>query len=54
MFLNARLPKIRSSIGYDPRFSNDKYGIVALGGPASASAAEEIMRAAGAEEVRDV
>jgi len=54
MFLNARLPKLRKALGYDPRFSNDKFGIVAVGGPAQAVAAESIMRAAGAEEVRDV
>ena len=54
MFLNARLPKLRKALGYDPRFSNDKFGIVAVGGPAQSVAAEEIMRAAGAEEVRDV
>ncbi len=54
MFLNARLPKLRKALGYDPRFSNDKFGIVAVGGPAQANAAEAIMRAAGAEEVRDV
>lgn len=54
MFLNARLPKLRQAAGYDPRFSNDKFGIVAFGGPAQVAAAEEIMRAAGAEEVNDV
>lgn len=54
MFLNARLPKLRQALGYDPRFSNDRFGIVAVGGPAQAAGAEAIMRAAGAEEVRDV
>ncbi len=54
MFLNARLPKLRRALGYDPRFSNDRFGIVATGGPAQASGAEAVMRAAGAEEVRDV
>jgi hypothetical protein len=54
MFLNARLPKLRNAAGYDPRFSNDKFGVVAFGGPAQVSGAELIMRAAGAEEVRRV
>ena len=54
MFLNARLPKLRKAAGYDPRFSNDKFGIVAFGGPAQVADAEQIMRAAGAEEVRGV
>jgi hypothetical protein len=54
MFLNARLPKLRQAAGYDPRFSDDKFGIVAFGGPAQVSTAEQIMRAAGAMEVRGV
>jgi molybdopterin-containing oxidoreductase family membrane subunit len=54
MFLNARLPKLGRAPGYDPRFSSDKFGVVAFGGPAQLAAAEETMRAAGAEEVRDV
>lgn len=54
MFINAQLPKLRMAAGYDPRFSNDKFGIVAFGGPAQVATAEEIMRAAGAEEVNDV
>jgi hypothetical protein len=54
MFLNARLPKLRQAAGYDPRFSEDKFGIVAFGGPAQVATAEQIMRAAGALEVRGV
>jgi len=54
MFLNSRLPKLRLAIGYDPRFSDDKFGVMAMGGPAQVGNAEQIMRAAGAEEVRDV
>lgn len=54
MFLNARLPRLGKAPGYDPRFSNDKFGIVAFGGPAQLAAAEDILRAAGADEVNDV
>lgn len=54
MFINARLPKLGRTPGYDERFSNDKFGIVAYGGPAQVAAAEQILRAAGAEEVKDV
>ncbi len=54
MFLNSRLPKLRQAAGYDPRFSNDKFGIMAQGGPALLAGAEQILTAAGAEEVRDV
>lgn len=53
MFLNARLPKLRQAAGYDPRFSNDKFGILVFGGPSQVTAAEQIMKAAGAEEVRN-
>jgi molybdopterin-containing oxidoreductase family membrane subunit len=54
MFLNARLPKLGRAPGYDPRFSSDRFGVVAFGGPQQLAQAEEIMRAAGAEEVKDV
>ncbi len=54
MFLNARLPKLGRSPGYDPRFSSDKIGIVAFGGPSQLEGAREVLRDAGAEEVRDV
>jgi hypothetical protein len=54
MLLNARLPRLGRAPGYDPRFSSDKIGIVAFGGPAQLDAAREVLRAAGAEEVRDV
>lgn len=54
MFLNARLPKLGRSPGYDPRFSNDRFGVVAFGGPQQLAQAESILTAAGADEVNDV
>lgn len=54
MLLNAKLPRFSRAAGYDPRFSDDKIGIVAFGGPAQLDAARDVLRAAGAEEVRDV
>ena len=54
MFINARLPKLRKAAGYDPRFSNDKFGLLVYGGPAQLAAAQDILKAAGAEEVRNV
>ena len=54
MFLLAGLPKLGRSPGYDPRFSNDKFGVVAFGGPAQLADAREIFGKAGAEEVKDV
>lgn len=54
MLLNAKLPRLGRAPGYDPRFSMDKIGIVAFGGPSQLDAAREVLRAAGAEEVKDV
>jgi hypothetical protein len=54
MLFNSRLPKLRQAAGYDPRFSNDKFGIMVMGGPSQVGGAEAILRAAGAEEVRGV
>jgi molybdopterin-containing oxidoreductase family membrane subunit len=53
MFLLAGLPKLGRAPGYDPRFSQDKFGVVAFGGPAQLAEAREIFAAAGAEEVKD-
>jgi hypothetical protein len=54
MFLLAGLPKLGRAPGYDPRFSNDKFGVVAFGGPAQLAEAREIFGRCGAEEVKDV
>ncbi len=54
MFLLAGLPKLGRAPGYDPRFSNDKFGVVAFGGPAQLAEAREIFGKTGAEEVKDV
>ena len=54
MFLLAGLPKLGRAPGYDPRFSDDKFGVVAFGGPAQLAEARELFAAAGAEEVKDV
>ncbi len=54
MLLTAKLPRLGRAPGYDPRFSSDKIGIVAFGGPAQIVAAREVLIAAGAEEVKDV
>lgn len=48
----AGLPRLRRSPGYDPRFSNDRFGVAVHCPPGGAGAVEEILRAAGAEEVR--
>jgi Protein of unknown function (DUF3341) len=48
----GRLPKFRPSPSYDPRFTNDRFGIFVPAGSDKAAAAEKLLRDAGAEEVR--
>ena len=51
--LNALFATRRSgTILYDPRFSNDRFGIFAPAGSDKAAKVESILRDAGAEEVR--
>ena len=50
----AGVGRLGRSPGYDPRFSSDKIGIVAFGGPSQLDGAREVLRDAGAEEVKDV
>jgi len=42
----------QGTIAYDPRFSNDKFGIFVPCGPERAGAVEQLLRGSGAEEVR--
>jgi Alternative complex III, ActD subunit len=42
----------RGTIAYDPRFSNDKFGIFVPAGAAQAGAVEALLQRCGAEEVR--
>jgi ActD protein len=51
--LNAlRAARLRGTIAYDPRFTNDKFGIFVPCEAARAQAVESLLRGAGAEEVR--
>ena len=40
------------TVAYDPRFTNDKFGIFVPSEPAGASQVDSLLRGAGAEEVR--
>ena len=40
------------TVAYDPRFTNDKFGIFVPSEPARAGQVETLLRGAGAEEVR--
>jgi len=53
LMLNALLAsRHQGTIAYDPRFTNDKFGIFVRCGPEQAATMESLLRTAGAEEVR--
>lgn len=47
----ARLPRREPSAAFDPRFTNDRFGVAVHCGPDRGHSVREILRAAGAEEV---
>jgi hypothetical protein len=52
MFINSRIPRLTTTTGYDPRFSGGHFGIFVACDAAKAQQAEELLRHAGAVEVR--
>ena len=52
LVLLGRLPRLRPSAGYDPRFSNDRFGVAVQCAPGRGASVATILRGAGAEEVR--
>jgi ActD protein len=48
----ARLPRLRSSPWFDPRFTNDRFGVAVHCTPGRGTSVREILQRAGAEEVR--
>ena len=52
LFNAARAARRRGTIPYDPRFSNDKWGVFVPCAAADAPATEALLRGHGAEEVR--
>lgn len=52
LFIAARLPKITTTVGYDPRFSLDEYGVWVECPPDRARDVETALRRIGAVEVR--
>jgi molybdopterin-containing oxidoreductase family membrane subunit len=52
MVLLGRLPRFRPSPAYDPRFSNDRFGVAVRCALGRGGSVKEILRSAGAEEVR--
>jgi molybdopterin-containing oxidoreductase family membrane subunit len=52
LLVTARLPSLRASRHYDPRFTVDRFGVEVACEPSEQRAVEDILRQAGAEEVR--
>jgi len=52
MFANARIPNITMTVGYDGRFSHGDFGIWVEATPDKFKEAEQLLRHAGAVEVR--
>jgi ActD protein len=48
----GRLPQLRPSPAYDPRFTHDRFGVAVHCAPERAASVREILRSAGAEEIR--
>jgi len=52
MVVLGRLPRLRTSAAYDPRFTNDRFGVAVHCAPERAATVHELLRSAGAEEVK--
>jgi ActD protein len=52
MAVLGRLPRLRPSPSFDPRFTNDRFGIAVHCAPGRSGSVREILRTAGAEDVR--
>jgi hypothetical protein len=50
--VHGRLPQLEAFPGYDPRFTDDCFGVVVECAPGRASEAERLLHSAGAEEVQ--
>ncbi|MBI4268763.1 MAG: hypothetical protein A3I17_02085 [Candidatus Rokubacteria bacterium RIFCSPLOWO2_02_FULL_72_37] len=54
MVVLGRLPKLRPSPAFDPRFTRDRFGVAVHCVPGRGGSVREILGAAGAEEVKTV
>jgi ActD protein len=52
LLINARVPRITTTVGYDPRFSQGDYGVWVECPPENAATVESLLRENGAVEVR--
>jgi hypothetical protein len=52
LLIHAGVPRLTMMVGYDPRFTHGDYGVWVECPPEKAAAAENLLRSAGAVEVR--
>ena len=52
LFINARIPRITQTVGYDPRFSDGSFGIWVECRPDEQETVRRVLKETGAEEVR--
>jgi molybdopterin-containing oxidoreductase family membrane subunit len=52
MVVLGRLPRLTPSPTFDPRFTNDRFGVAVHCAPERGGSVRDILRGAGAEEVR--
>jgi len=53
LFINSRVPRLKMTVGYDPRFSSGDYGVWVECPPEKYLLAQSLLRENGAVEVRD-
>ena len=53
LFISSRIPRLKMTVGYDPRFSGGDYGVWIECPPEKVAAAQSLLRSHGAVEVRD-
>ena len=53
LFINAGIPRLTSTVGYEPRFSGGDYGVWVECQPESVATAQSLMKQHGAVEVRN-
>lgn len=52
MVILGRLPRLKRSPAFDPRFTNDRFGVAVHCAPERGASVREILRGAGADEVK--
>jgi hypothetical protein len=54
LLIHSRLPRLRLPAYYDPRFSNDRFGLLIYPAQAEGEKIADLLKEAGAEEIHDV